>query len=108
MWTLFHRAHLAIMVPKSDGTPNSALEAMVARCPVVLGPLNYDSDLFSGTTHRLSAFNADELAQVITRAVKEPSTDLIERARKAVINNASLEQSVDQLSELYQTASSFA
>ena len=47
MWSMFKKSSLAIMTPKTDGTPNSALEAMAAKCPLILGSFKYDEDLFS-------------------------------------------------------------
>jgi glycosyltransferase involved in cell wall biosynthesis len=54
MWTTYKYAALTFMVPHSDGTPNSALEAMAAECPLILRDLvAYDKELFDGTCVKL-------------------------------------------------------
>ena len=41
----YHKSHLVVMYPKSDGTPNSALESMAACTPIVVPKLNYDDKI---------------------------------------------------------------
>jgi glycosyltransferase involved in cell wall biosynthesis len=43
-------ADLVVMIPSSDGTPVSAIEAMLMSRPVLLSALEYDQDLFSDAT----------------------------------------------------------
>ena len=38
------------MIPTSDGTPNSALEAMLCKTPVIDGQANYDELIFNLNT----------------------------------------------------------
>ena len=66
MWSIFKLSSLAIMTPKTDGTPNSALEAMAAKCPLVLGSFKYDEDLFSEKfCHRMTTDSVQELTNLI-------------------------------------------
>lgn len=39
-------ASLVVMTPRSDGSSVTAVEAMVCRTPLILPPLDYDTDLF--------------------------------------------------------------
>ena len=39
MWCYFQNTSLTIMTPISDGTPNSALEAMASKSPLIISDL---------------------------------------------------------------------
>ncbi len=42
MLSLYKQAALVVMKPLSDGSPVSAMEAMISKVPVILGPIPYD------------------------------------------------------------------
>jgi len=46
----YFQSDLVVMIPSSDGTPVSAIEAMLMSRPVLLSALEYDRDLFSEAT----------------------------------------------------------
>ncbi len=70
MWTIYKYAALTYMVPHSDGTPNSALEAMAAECPLILRDLAaYDKDLFDGTCVKLKDATPQCFADAIVRCL---------------------------------------
>jgi glycosyltransferase involved in cell wall biosynthesis len=50
------------MTPISDGTPNSALEAMSARCPLIMPNLPYDKSIFEDCCFVLNNDDPKELA----------------------------------------------
>ncbi len=68
IFELYKRATLVVMTPLSDGSPVSAMEAMACGASVILGPLNYDKDIFEDNVIQLSFWNEHELAQLITRS----------------------------------------
>ena len=69
LWATFKKASLAIMTPVSDGTPNSALEAMAANCPLILSDLPYDKDLFENTCEKIQITNPKILATKIEQTL---------------------------------------
>lgn len=78
---LYYNASLVVMTPKSDGSPVSAMEAFLCDAKVVLGPLEYDDEVFS-SARKISKWDAQELASVIEEslvqkhAVQEKSSEM--------------------------------
>lgn len=99
------RSDIVVMIPKSDGTPVSAIEAMLAKKPVVLGNLDYDSDLFNdNTVWKLTSFAPEELAKIIlsiTNDSKENITLKIQTAYENTLELADMEKSLKLLTKLY-------
>ncbi len=81
MWSAFKMSSVAIMTPKTDGTPNSALEAMAAKCPLILGNFQYDEDLFSEEyCLRMKTDLSSELSGLITSALSKDPEEKLEMA----------------------------
>lgn len=100
----YEMADAVIMTPRSDGTPVSAIEAMLMRRPLIVGNLDYDADLFSGSTvWKVPSFSpkdvSDTLAQVIGQ--KEQRQAKVQRAYEAAQQHANLGRSLDTLSRIY-------
>jgi glycosyltransferase involved in cell wall biosynthesis len=75
MFRIYKDSSLAIMTPFSDGTPNSALEAMAFRIPVILGPADYDEDIFNlKTVLRMKSSDPSELAELIKKVFADKET----------------------------------
>jgi len=96
-------AHLCVMTPKSDGTPNSALEAMAARCPLILPNLPYDKDLFLGTCIILNENTAESLALAIETAIQDYPESLLIHASQQVLVNGDRTNEMQKLTELYDS-----
>jgi glycosyltransferase involved in cell wall biosynthesis len=96
-------AHLCVMTPQSDGTPNSALEAMAARCPLILPNLPYDEDLFRGTCIMLNENTAESLAIAIETAIHNYPESLLKHASKQVLANGDRTNEMQKLTELYDS-----
>ncbi|MFT6841467.1 MAG: glycosyltransferase involved in cell wall biosynthesis [Psychroserpens sp.] len=63
---LILNASIVIMNPISDGSPVSAMEAIASNTPVILGPLDYDTDIFNDkTVFKLKEWSEDELSNTI-------------------------------------------
>jgi glycosyltransferase involved in cell wall biosynthesis len=65
IFELYKKASLIIMTPHSDGSPVSAMEAIACGAKVILGPIEYDENLFGQWSFRLTAWNKSELAQLM-------------------------------------------
>jgi glycosyltransferase involved in cell wall biosynthesis len=101
MWTLMKKASLCMMTPISDGTPNSALEAMAAKCPLIVSNLNYDSDLFDNTCIKLKSFEVTEFKDVIEGALTKYNPELVVNAFKQVSKFGNRNDEMNKLEQLY-------
>lgn len=95
IWMWYKKASLTIMTPISDGTPNSALEAMASRCPLILPNLSYDAAIFQDAAWVLEKNDPYQLAQLIAKALTEYPTEVLELAysRVAKLGNRQIEMS---------------
>ena len=93
MWMMLKKASLCIMTPISDGTPNSALEAMAAKCPLIISNLNYDKDLFENSCMKLNSFEVIELKDMIEYSLTNYNPELLYNAfaKVSALGNKSLE-----------------
>lgn len=66
--TLTKFAKAVIMTPKSDGASVSAMETMFCGTPLILPPLDYDTDLFEGII-QFNERTANDLANTITKVL---------------------------------------
>lgn len=85
VWGLIKVADLVVMNPLSDGTPNTAIEAMGAKTSLIMGYCDYDSDLFNpSTTMFLSKRDPEELAQKMTKQLLHVNNEVLENAFNVV------------------------
>jgi glycosyltransferase involved in cell wall biosynthesis len=101
MWMMLKKSALCIMTPISDGTPNSALEAMAAKCPLIISNLNYDKDLFENTCIKLNSFEVIELKEMIEKSLTNYDPKLLSNAfnKVSALGNRSIE--MKKLEEFY-------
>ena len=101
MWMMLKKASLCIMTPISDGTPNSALEAMAAKCPLLISNLNYDKDLFENSCIKLDSFEVNELKDLIEDSLTNYNPELLSNAfnKVSVLGNRPIE--MKKLEEFY-------
>lgn len=102
MWSMFKLSSLAIMTPKTDGTPNSALEGMAARCPLILGSFKYDEDLFSEQfCNRMKTDTVDELTTLISESLQNYPQEKISAAFENVSKRGNRPVEMERLKALY-------
>ena len=101
IWMFLKKASLCMMTPISDGTPNSALEAMAAKCPLIVSNLNYDSDLFDNTCIKLKSFEVAEFKDVIECALTKYNPELLMNAFKQVSKFGNRNVEMKKLEQLY-------
>jgi glycosyltransferase involved in cell wall biosynthesis len=104
MWMFLKKASLCMMTPISDGTPNSALEAMAAKCPLIVSNLNYDKDLFEGTCIKLKTSESSELAETIELALENYPNDFIKKGYFQVSALGNRELEMKKLENLYKSS----
>lgn len=102
MWSAFKLSALSIMTPKTDGTPNSALEAMAAKCPLILGSFNYDEDLFSENfCHRIKDNSIPELSKLILESLTDYPQKKIDAAYQNVLKFGNRQVEMGRIEKLY-------
>ncbi|MBP9151276.1 MAG: glycosyltransferase [Flavobacteriales bacterium] len=102
MWSAFKMSSVAIMSPKTDGTPNSALEAMSAKCSLILGNFQYDEDLFSEEfCLRMRTNLSSELSELITNALSEYPNEMLEKAFENVTKKGNRPTEMNRLLDVY-------
>lgn len=102
MWSMFKLSAVAIMTPKTDGTPNSALESMAARCPLILGSFAYDEDLFSEQfCLRMKTDSVEELTDLIENSVQNYPQEKLHLAFENVSKLGNRPVEMERLRKLY-------
>jgi len=101
LWQSYKSANLVVMTPKSDGTPVTAIEAMLSKTPLILPPLAYDEDLFSETCLQFKEWNAKSLAQEIQQALVKPQTKMVEEAYLRAKGLADRKTEMTRLGQIY-------
>ncbi len=102
MWSMFKLSSLSIMTPKTDGTPNSALEAMAARCPLILGSFKYDEDLFSENfCQRMKTDSVSELTQLIQDSTENYPKEKLNSAFENVSKFGNRQIEMGRIEQLY-------
>ena len=103
MIAFYKNAQACLMLPKSDGTPNTALEAMYCKTPLIMPNLPYDEYLFDKQlVYRANSEDPVEIAQLISKATQDPQKEhRLIKARENVIQKASLMNSIEKIESLY-------
>ena len=94
-------ASLCIMTPESDGTPNSALEAMAAKCPLILPNLPYDNDLFENSCIQLKSCDTQELKETIEFALTTYNPALISKGFETVLKLGNRTNEMKKIASIY-------
>ncbi len=103
LWATFKNAKLTIMTPKSDGTPNSALEAMAARSPLILSDLPYDKSLFVNTCEKIALDNPKVFAEKMEEMLRNPpSQEELNKTFETVKTHGSRPLEMEKLDRLYK------
>ena len=104
MFCYFQNASLTIMTPSSDGTPNSALEAMASKSPLIMSDLPHlDKNLFSNTCHKFKGNNPELLAELIDTSISNYPSNLLDSAILNVEKYGNRNIEMNKLEYLYNT-----
>ena len=101
--TLIKNMTLGIMIPITDGTPSSALEAMTLGKPIILGTADYDDEIFSNACLKLTKNDPLQLAHLINLAIINYPSQLLETAKIRVKKFADRFEQMMKLKQLYLT-----
>ena len=102
----YYKSDMVVMVPSSDGTPVSGIEAMLSKTPLIMGNIDYDSDLFNkDTTWKTDSISAESIkksmVEIISSKTKTISSKL-KLANEVALKNANLESSIADIYKLYK------
>jgi glycosyltransferase involved in cell wall biosynthesis len=97
---------LIVMIPDSDGTPNSGVEAMLCKKPLIMGLAKYDDDIFSRDyVVRLRSNSINALKEALNKHFSQDDAIIkkqLETAYNRTIEKASLQSSLDKVLEIYK------
>lgn len=103
MFTMYRYAKLTFMVPHSDGTPNTALEAMSARCPLILPNLDrYDAEIFHGSCYMLPENTPAELAKAIQSCLENYPKGLLDEGFNRANTFGNRPKEMEKLYAIYE------
>ncbi len=98
-------ADIIISVPKSDGTPVSLLEAMIAKKPIIMNDLEYDQDLFNNDTiWQIQKANAIKIKEEVLSLLQISQQEIEQKtslAQSNVERYADLKKSLIKVKALY-------
>jgi glycosyltransferase involved in cell wall biosynthesis len=100
MFELYKRASLVVMTPLSDGSPVSAMEALLCKTPVILPPLDYDRDLFSEGVYILRSREPVELSTAINKILTGEIKLNAEAAMAIMLQKADRNKEMNKLNEI--------
>ncbi len=102
LFELYKKAALVVMCPLSDGTPVSAIEAMVCKTPLILPPLAYDKDIFSnGEVFLLANWEEKNLATAIEDILTQKIKLNTNLAQQKAILLANRQTEMEKLAAIY-------
>ena len=103
LWALYRSADLTVMTPKSDGTPNSGLEAMSAKSQLIVGNLPYDEDLFNEQSCiKMKSDEVQELTDLIMDCLQNPDPSRLDSAFTIVSERGNRKVEMGRLEEVYR------
>jgi glycosyltransferase involved in cell wall biosynthesis len=101
MFELYKKALLVVMTPLSDGSPVSALEALLCKVPVILPPLQYDADLFGESTLQFPEWTGASLASLMEKTLSGSGIPDPEIGYRIVLERADTRKEMNKVRSLY-------
>jgi len=106
MFKEYVKSDVIVSVPHSDGTPNSCLEAMAMKKPILLSPLDYDKDIFrKDTVTMIEPFEPNQLMNLIIKLTRKESKKefmvKVKNAHEAVKQFGNINDSLNIIEKLY-------
>ena len=106
MIALYKNSDIVVMIPSSDGTPVSGVEAMLSKIPLILGNLEYDADLFNeNTVWKINNFSSADLCDKIAEVIHSADKQLkLNAAYNTALSNADMRRELKKVEALYHSA----
>ena len=103
MWATLKASSLTYMVPKSDGTPNTALECMAGEVPFIMGNLNYNKELFDDVCLISDLSSPKDFVAKIEEALTDYPIQLIKKAKEKVSKYGDRSVEMGKLEKIYKS-----
>ena len=103
MWATLKSSQLTYMVPKSDGTPNTALECMAMKTPLIMGDLDYNYELFDGVSLVADLSQSKSLTDQIVVGLTNYPQKYLEVGFNKVSKFGSRETEMSKLERIYES-----
>jgi glycosyltransferase involved in cell wall biosynthesis len=103
LYQTYKDASLVVMTPKSDGTPVSALEAMICKKPVILPPITYDEDLFKLGTIKAASMDYQDFTDLIKNILEGKISIDTENSFNSIIEKVDNDKELKRLEKIYNT-----
>lgn len=102
----YKNSDVVIMIPKSDGSPVTGMETLLAQKPLIMGNVSYDKDLYNEkTVWKLDTVTPESVCDKIIEILQLPR-DVVERKTisgySAVMQNGNLDLEIGKLEVLYK------
>ncbi len=107
MFHCYRQCRLVVMTPKSDGTPVSALEAMLLEKPIVFSPIPLDPTVFGQGIHFLQGWTPEELSETMAQFLTGERQLNLAAAKASVLEHADRAREMDRLVALYERVMSY-
>lgn len=105
----YKSSDVIVSIPLSDGTPNSCLEAMALKKPVLMSPLDYDPEIFNNqTVDIIDPLTVKGLNNYLVKFATQENFNIrkkkLENAYSVVHNLVNIDVALAQIEELYRNA----
>lgn len=102
----YKNSDIVIMIPRSDGTPVSGVETLLAQKPLIIGDLNYDTDLFNeNTVWKINKTDAKTLCDKLIEILNTQSDCIrkkLDNGYLAALKYGSLKSEIEKIEQFYQ------
>lgn len=107
MLELYKKCDLVMMIPDSDGTPVTAIEAMLTKKPLIVGNVSYDKDLFNEkTVWQLKKNTTEDLLLQLLNFINLPQNIIdqkVDNAYNAAVQFADFNKEILKMELLYHS-----
>ncbi|HYG04662.1 MAG TPA: glycosyltransferase family 4 protein [Chryseosolibacter sp.] len=104
MFDLYCNASLVVMNPVSDGSPVSAMEAMVCMAPLILPPLSYDMEIYGGSFF-FNEWEPKSLKHEIEKVLmmdQQEIQPILKKNAQVIIDNCDINIEMKRIVNLYE------
>ncbi len=99
LWELYKRTDLVVMTPVSDGSPVSGMEALSLNKKLILGPIEYDENIFKNdNTYKIKEWDNIALTKLMENALKNQRVDIFS---KNFLDEIDYKENMKKLSTIY-------
>jgi hypothetical protein len=103
--SLYRKIDIVIMIPDSDGTPNSGIESMYLKKILIVGNSKYDNNIFNkNTCWQIKNNSTEDLFNVLSGIIELPKTDISHKlsfAKETIVKQANIKDQLKKVNLIY-------